>query len=662
MFWNKKIKFENGVLPDLRSEEEKALDYQQSEIVASVSVPVWTKKKTFKSYPKRMQNGSGSCFPAGTMILMENLDYKPIEKIHIGEKVITHNGNIEEVLNISSRKWQGRIYKVKGIGLKEINVSPEHPFLVDKRWIKVEDLKKGMFLTIPKTSNIIKDKTDFSFERDPLFLYVLGLYLAEGSLDKYKVVFSLHKEEIDLFLKVQEFGKKYGANVTCNKRPPNGMSVSLMGKEWVDRFNSYGSKICNNKKIDNKLLTLSPELQKNILIGWLDGDGCYTDRSTIGVSTSEVLIRQMFDIAKRNNIRACIQNRIKKEDRLKSWNLVLSKGATSKLFNKKIIQTSKEKYFREDKDNFYIMIDSIKKTQAYSGGHIYNLEVNNDNSYIVEGVAVHNCVIQGVEKERGIISKQKYGEFIIYSAILGYQGRENPSVGGSTYIDAVRSTNNGSIPEFFLPSQSLSDLQMMSLEVKQYHKDMAKVFGAKRVKTVKNIDIIASTLDATGKGIGLTVRFGPGEWFGKYQVKELLPAKEQVWGHYVVIVDYTLNDKGEKCLVIEDSACEDGYPVRLIPESFFKARTYWEPSYIVNFKTYVELGIVPERPKFDGTIISAQKCFAYENLFPANTDFVESWGPLTRKACILFQKKYNIFPAEGFFGKITKSKLEELYS
>lgn len=270
-----------------------------------------------------------------------------------------------------------------------------------------------------------------------------------------------------------------------------------------------------------------------------------------------------------------------------------------------------------------------------------------------------SCVMQGVEKERGIIAKDKYGEFITFSANPGYQSRQNPAISGSTYLDAVKSTNNGSIHESFLPSQSMTDEQMMTAKIPEAYKDMAKVFGAKRVKILKNIDVIASTLDATGKGIGLTVMFGPGEWFGNYQVKEILPMGQWPWGHYVVIVDYTLNNKGEKCLVIEDSACEDGYPVRLVPESFFNARTYWEPSYIVNFKTYEEK---PEKPKFDGSITSLQDILKYERLFPANVDSTGFFGPITKNALINFQIKYGIVPAYGNLGPITKAKLNELYA
>jgi hypothetical protein len=207
----------------------------------------------------------------------------------------------------------------------------------------------------------------------------------------------------------------------------------------------------------------------------------------------------------------------------------------------------------------------------------------------------------------------------------------------------------------------MNDLQMMSAKLPVYTEDMAKVFGAKRIFMDLDIDTIASTIENTGKAIGLTIQFGNGEWFYQSVAKELLPGNQWTLGHRVAAVDYTLDNSGRKCLVIEDSACEDGYPVRLVPESFLMKRTYWKPNYILNFKSYAEIGVEPEKPKFDGSIISAQKCFAYEGLFPANTDFVENWGPVTRKACILFQQRYGIEPAYGNLGPVTRAKLLELY-
>jgi len=272
-----------------------------------------------------------------------------------------------------------------------------------------------------------------------------------------------------------------------------------------------------------------------------------------------------------------------------------------------------------------------------------------------------SCVMQSLEKERGIIAQSKYDEFVCFSANPGYQLRTNPGISGSTFDDLVKATNYGGILESLSPSQSLTDVQMMSVPTKKYFNDMAKVFGAKRITMDNDIDVIASTIENTGKGVGITIRFGKGEWFYNQKVKELLPPDQWIWGHRVCAVDYTLDEEGNKCLVIEDSACEDGFPQRLVSESFLLNRSNWKPNYIMNFKSYVELDVVPEKPHFDGSIISAQKCFKYENFFPVNVPEIENWGPITRKACVEFQKKYGITPTLGNFGSITKAKLLELY-
>lgn len=270
-----------------------------------------------------------------------------------------------------------------------------------------------------------------------------------------------------------------------------------------------------------------------------------------------------------------------------------------------------------------------------------------------------SCVMQSLEKERGIIAMQKYGEFLEFSANFGYQLRENTNFSGSTVNDLTKATQAGAILEKLSPSMSLNDLKMMKANRPAYFEDFAKPFGANRIFIAPwDIDTIASTIENTGKGIGLTVRFGKGEWFGNKEVKELLPEKDWTLGHRVVAVDYTLNDKGEKCLVIEDSACEDGFPQRLVPESFLMKRTYWSPNYILNFKQYIEK---PDRPSYSGTVVNLQNILKYEGFFPTNTDSTGYFGSITKKALIKFQTKYGLTPADGTLSENTQAKLKELY-
>jgi peptidoglycan hydrolase-like protein with peptidoglycan-binding domain len=60
-------------------------------------------------------------------------------------------------------------------------------------------------------------------------------------------------------------------------------------------------------------------------------------------------------------------------------------------------------------------------------------------------------------------------------------------------------------------------------------------------------------------------------------------------------------------------------------------------------------------------IVALQNCLKYLGLFPINTESTGYFGALTKKGVMDFQKKYGFIP-DGVVGKITRSKLNELFS
>jgi len=281
------------------------------------------------------------------------------------------------------------------------------------------------------------------------------------------------------------------------------------------------------------------------------------------------------------------------------------------------------------------------------------------------------CVCMTLATEMGIIFKQKYGEFIDFSSSFPYKQRGG-SYGGCTSNDVYNLfPGYGNVFESILPSQNLSESQVEAIIIKNYLKDLAIPFTIGRVESPIDFETAASTVQATGKGVMVWFRFSHEEWTS---IPQVLP-QPTTSGHSVTVVDFLLGNAalnakyginlviGKKYLVIQDSwglsYAVNGY--RFISEEYFKARCFLE-SYLKAFqKITMEEQIALDLPFFDGTIVSAQKCFLYEGFFPKNVDFVEKWGPTTRSSCIDFQKKYGILPALGNFGPITKAKLLELY-
>lgn len=268
-----------------------------------------------------------------------------------------------------------------------------------------------------------------------------------------------------------------------------------------------------------------------------------------------------------------------------------------------------------------------------------------------------SCVSQTYATEMGILAQQRYGVWIDFSSSFPYQNRKYPQSSGCTSEDIYSIFPKlGNVTEKDMPSQERDDEGMMKIKGEVYTRDVAKTFKVARIAIPIDFETVASTIQETGKGVMVWFKFRYDEWLDTPVIK---PGVIQS-GHSVTAIAYGLFG-GKKYLVIQDSWGLDKAVkgLRLISEEYFKERCFLA-SYLMNFKMEEGNNSTP-RPVFDGTIISAQKCFKWEGVFPLNIAEVENWGNITRSACKLFQKRYGIIPQEGNFGPITKAKLFELY-
>lgn len=332
------------------------------------------------------QDGYPACFPGNTKVLMEDFTYKEISKILQNEVVFTHKGRKGKVLQIFKRKWQGTTTKIKVWGISDIiEATNEHPILTERGWIAAKDLMVEDYVAIPTFNSYVVDKTIYECEKDKEFLWILGLYIAEGYSSDYSINFCLHIKETYLSDKIRNFANKYGLEISEDKNESsNSMYVSIYKKEFSKIFDELAGKYCDKKKLNPRLMFLSPELQLEILKGWEAGDGHISKRGNHSIcTTSEKLVWQMYHILLRNGIRATIQKRKERKDRKPVWVIEYHKENT---------HTS---HFNLDKSILFVKIKKVEEKRYYGGGHVYNLEIQNDNSYIVNSVAVHNCVGYG---------------------------------------------------------------------------------------------------------------------------------------------------------------------------------------------------------------------------------------------------------------------------
>lgn len=265
------------------------------------------------------------------------------------------------------------------------------------------------------------------------------------------------------------------------------------------------------------------------------------------------------------------------------------------------------------------------------------------------------CVCMTYATELGIIFKEKYGQFIDFSSSFPYQQRKYPETSGCTSEDIYEIFPKlGNCFEKEMPSQKMNDSQVMLVPKEKWFDDIAKTWNVKRIALPIDFEVIAGTVQATGKGVMVWFKFHPTEWTNIPFVSDKAPTS----GHSVTVTDYILKG-GKKYLVIQDSwglaYADQG--LRLISEEYFYERCY-QASYLMSFRTQ-DNETVPERPKFDGSIVSFQKCMKWLGFFPSNIQEVEVYGNISRGACIKYQLARGITPALGNLGPITSARLAE---
>ena len=96
------------------------------------------------------------CFTAGTMILMADGSAKPIERVVVGDRVMSRDGGANRVVGVQRPRLGNR--ELHALNGGRYFVTAEHPFLTPVGWMAIDpeaakteisDLKVGRGPTLP---------------------------------------------------------------------------------------------------------------------------------------------------------------------------------------------------------------------------------------------------------------------------------------------------------------------------------------------------------------------------------------------------------------------------------------------------------------------------------------------------------------------------------
>lgn len=335
----------------------------------------------FEGFPKSL---TGQCFEAGHLVAMSDGTLKSIENIKVGDVVLSIDGKTKNNV-IRTQVRHSNIMEMKTSSSK-LHVTGEHPFYTQKGWVEANNLSTKDVILIPsiyssQKSNMTDDELKF-----------LGFWIGDGdtglrhgtttSKRYFKATVSSTKKDYVNSLNISFGVSKHSTHKTALRYNLHTKKHLTLTKYLYKCFDEY-----KEKQIP---LIFNKREYGLILDGYLHADGEKLDNGNYNYSTSsKKLAYSLLSVASALGYSMSISERDRNDNDI-SINGV--KVKTIKKQYRGVIITNPTKYDRcgvNVNNRHYSKFRYIN--DAYKGD-VYNLEVDNDNTYICNGHAVHNCV------------------------------------------------------------------------------------------------------------------------------------------------------------------------------------------------------------------------------------------------------------------------------
>ncbi len=351
--------------------------------------------------------GGTPCFPAHVLIQTVR-GTVPINEVRVGDQVLTHQGRYRRVLEIGSKLAQTIVVRGQGASTG-ITTTEEHPFYARRQgrvwnntrraydvlldapeWVPAKDMRglrwasPTKFPALPVPAFTKKGKEQEAPPLTPELLWVVGRWVADGwvrtSNRRGLVIIACGKKKVpDLrdavertCLEVSEQPQRTATRFVLHNRS--------LARWLVENF-GHGAA---GKSLPAWLLGAEAKCREAFLKGYLSGDGhkvsngwrCNTVSKALSVGLMLLAHSLGYSVSRRevtNKRETCeIEGRVVNEQPY--WSL-------------SIYSTSRSSIAEGDhRWGLVRKVDTEGQVQE-----VFNLEVEEDNSYVADGIVVHNC-------------------------------------------------------------------------------------------------------------------------------------------------------------------------------------------------------------------------------------------------------------------------------
>jgi site-specific DNA-cytosine methylase len=333
--------------------------------------------------------GGYPCFTEGHLVLTKE-GHKPIEQVQLGDQVLTHKGRWRKVLSVMQKTGASTRLISHG-GQHGIECTDEHPFYTRQRYrVKGERRFKQPEWTEAKDvcrDTFICDVTPVDKESDEHtegFWELVGRWLADGYTQyqgkKGKAVFCIGKVKDEEFRNILE-----QSGFTAYRSEERTAIKYHITQTNFARFLDQFGKGAENKYIPGWVFGLEDSKAKSLFSGYMSGDG---HREKSGYRATTVSRRLAYSLSMLGSIvLGCVPSvRLQKTP-----DTTVIEGRTvnqSDYYTVSFPSNNQKVFFREGNYGWrQIRYNDVCRTNQ----RVYNIEVEEDNSYTVNNIVVHNC-------------------------------------------------------------------------------------------------------------------------------------------------------------------------------------------------------------------------------------------------------------------------------
>ena len=218
---------------------------------------------------------------------------------------------------------------------------------------------------------------------DEDFLRLAGYYLAEGCSDINGIAICFSSNEKEMHEEVIKILSDWGIKTRYREGERHRATTWGVGRMLGRLMGALFGKTSHEKRIPPFLLQLPKDKLQTLLGAYIAGDGHIEERECgeyVEMTTvSEELALSLFLLLAKLGIPTSISDGTHRDH---GYKLTFTPNWTSgKPRGGKAERTT---------EHIYLPIKEIE-IEEYDG-YVYNLEVEEDNSYCIEGIAVHNCL------------------------------------------------------------------------------------------------------------------------------------------------------------------------------------------------------------------------------------------------------------------------------